>query len=215
MKKSGLKTKLRGEIHLAERERRARKKRFGVEFYDLLTNDKQKLLGVSAGTLFKGTQDEELKFAFERSRDDIAGMQLRKDEKQKELDILEIKGSHTLPSYTMGQKMSQAGQAVADAGVTAKLKTEMAFIDLEMKIRKETFGLEVFDLTKDSDEQGKSPMGSISSTISGISDQEKGIQAVIDQAKKDVAVIERKIREKEREMGMIDEELEPLSSSTE
>jgi hypothetical protein len=213
VKKSGLKTKLRGEIHLAEREGRTRKKQFGVELYDLLTNDKQTLLGVSAGTLFKGTQYEELKFALERSRDDIGAMQLRKDEKQKELDRLEIKGSHTMPSHTMGQKMSQAGKAVSDAGVSAKLKTQMALIDREMKIRKEFFGLEVFDLTRDTEEQRKGAVGSISSTISSMSDQEKGIQDVIDQAKNDVAAIEIKIRSKEREMGVIDEEMEPLSSS--
>ncbi len=211
MKKSGLKTKLRGEILLAEREGRARKKRFGVDLYDLLTNDKQTLLGVSAGTLFKGANDDgELKLALERSRDDIAGMQVRKDEKQKELDVLEIKGSHTMPSYTVGQKMSQAGRAVSDAGVAAKLRTQMALLDREMKIRKEEFGLEVFDLVKDSAESGKGPMASISS----VSVQEKGIQEVIDQAKNDVAAIETKMRSKEREIGMIDEELEPLAASS-
>jgi hypothetical protein len=215
VKKSGQKTKLRGEIHLAERESRARKKKFGVELYDLLSNDKQKLLGVSAGTLFKGTQDDELKFAFERARDEIARMQLRKDEKQKDLDVLEVKGSHTMPDHTIGQKMSKAGKAVTDAGVSAKLQTQMTLIDREMKIRKEQFGLEVFDVAKASDEKKEKGLkGSVSSAISNMSDHSKGIQAVIDLAKRDVAAIERTKQSKEREIGAIDEEMEPLTSTT-
>ena len=74
VKKSGQKTKIRGEMMLLEREANGRKKLFGIELYDLITNDKNKLLGVSAGTVFKG-KIEQLKEPFERAKDDISAKQ--------------------------------------------------------------------------------------------------------------------------------------------
>mmetsp|Transcript_131211 Transcript_131211/g.195535 ORF Transcript_131211/g.195535 Transcript_131211/m.195535 type:complete len:218 (-) Transcript_131211:216-869(-) len=211
MKKTGQKTKLRGEIALAGRQIVGRKKTFGIELYDLVTNDKQKLLSVAAGTAFKGQQDS-MKEPFERARDDIAGIQARKDIKQKDLDVLEVKGAHTLPDTTMGQKASKAGRAISEAGTGTKLRAEMALLDREMKIRKEQFGIEVFDLSVASDE-GSTKKG-IAKRVSAAmeSETEKVIQACIDQAKKDVAFIQTGITSKQREIGSIDEEMEPLAS---
>ena len=212
VKKSGQKTKLRADIALAEREAAARKKKFGVELYDVLTNDKQKLLGVSAGTLFKGT-NEDLKLSFEKARDDINGMHLRKDELQRKRDVLEVKGSHTMPDTTVGEKASKAGKAVADAATDTKLRGQMALIDREMRIRKEDFGLEVFDLAKASEAKEKGIKGTIANAVSKLSDHEKDIQSVIDLAKKDVEGINRKIESLQRQTGLLDSEMQPLSSS--
>ena len=77
VKNAAEKTKLRGDIALTQRGITARKKKFGEEFYDVLTNDKQKLLGgigVSAGTLSvfkKSSNDGTMQIAFETCRDDI------------------------------------------------------------------------------------------------------------------------------------------------
>jgi hypothetical protein len=211
IKKNGQKTKLRGEIALAERQINGQKKKFGIELYDLVTNDKQKLLSVAAGTAFKGQQDS-MKDPFERARDDIAGIQVRKDIKQKDLDVLEVKGAHTLPDATMGQKASKAGRAISEAGTGTKLRAEMALLDREMKIRKEQFGIEVFDLSVASDE-GDSKKG-IAKRVSAAmeSETEKVIQACIDQSKKEVASIQTRIASNRREIGNLDEEMEPLAS---
>mmetsp|Transcript_30351 Transcript_30351/g.56931 ORF Transcript_30351/g.56931 Transcript_30351/m.56931 type:complete len:220 (-) Transcript_30351:120-779(-) len=213
VKNSAQKTKLRADIALAERESNGRKKRFGVDMYDVLTNDKQKLLGVAAGTLFKGSQ-EELKAAFEKARDDIAGMQARKDELQKKRDVLEVKGAHTMPDTTIGEKANKAGKAVADAATDQKLRAQMALIDREMKIRKEEFGLEIFGYVEVSEEKKKGLKGAVTSAITNLSDHEKDIQSVIDTAKKDVDTIEKKIESLNRQMNILDSELEPLASSS-
>jgi hypothetical protein len=235
-KKQGQKTKLRGQILLAQRETIGRKKSFGVELYDLLTNDKEKLLGVSVGTLFKDQNTEELQAPFERAKDDIAVLQGRKDKKQRDLDVLEIKGHHTMPDETIGEKAKKAGQKVADASVQAKIKAQMALIDREMKIRKEKFGIEVFDLAKQSSSsspsssddanangdvgtqqqqqqlrEGGASKGSAIMDSSQMSDQEKEIQDLIDKAKHDVSLIEQKQKSLERDIGVIDEEMQPLS----
>ena len=207
MKNTGLKTKIHGEIALLEREATSRKKKFGVDLFDVLTQDKQKLLGVAAGTLFQGKQVD-LKEPFDKARDDIAGIQAKKDIKQKDLDVLEVKGSHTLPDSTMNDKVKKAGKAVADAGTSAKLKTEMALLDRDMKIRKEQFGLEVFELVKASDSKEKQGIsGAVQNALSNMSQQEKDIQACIDEAKADIALIEGKIESKRREIKMLDDEM--------
>ena len=207
MKKSGQKTKIRGEIALMEREINGRKKTFGIELYDMMTNDKNKLLGVAAGTLFKGHQME-LKEPFERARDDIAGIQARKDVKQKDLDVLEVKGASTMPDATLEQKMNKAGRAISNGASGTKLRGQMALLDREMKIRKEEFGIEVFDLS-----QGSKKNESGDSILSGLSEQEHDIQSCIDKAKEDVAAIHDRIKSKESEMSTLDEEMAPLASS--
>jgi hypothetical protein len=210
MKKTGQKTKLRGDIALIEREANGRKKRFGVDLYDSLTNDKNKLLGITAGTIFKG-QQEELKEPFDRARDDIVGVQARKDIKQKDLDVLEVKGAHTLPDTTIGQKFTKAGRSVSNAGTGSKLRAEMAMLDREMKIRKEQFGVEVFDLSKASEgKESKGIKGAVANALSGLTQQEKDIQAIVDVAKKEIGEMEGRINSKQTEIGMLTEEMQPL-----
>lgn len=210
VKKAGQKTKLRADIAMAEREVRGRQKKFGVDLYDVLTNDKQKLLGVSAGTLFKGKKDE-LKMAFERARDDIAGKLARKEELQRKRDVLEVKGAHTMPDTTVGEKMNKAGKAVADAGTDTKLRAQQALLDREIKIRKEEFGLEVFHVVKPSEQKDRGVKGALSNAISSLSEHEKDIQSIIDLAKKDVDAIDRKIQSLNRQMHMVDPESQPLA----
>eukprot|EP00934_Nitzschia_sp_Nitz4_P000994 Nitzschia sp. Nitz4//scaffold28_size193895//135550//136221//NITZ4_001675-RA/size193895-processed-gene-0.233-mRNA-1//1//CDS//3329546012//994//frame0 len=212
MKSNTKKLKLQGEVQLLQRDITSKKKKFGVELYDLLTNDKNKLLGISAGTLFKG-QQEELKEPFERARDDIASIRSRKDIKQRDLDVLEVKGAHTLPDYTMGQKVNKAGRAISNGAKGTKLQAEMALLDREIKVRKEQFGVEVFDLAKESEEKKtRNPVKQLSNAISNLSQQEKDIQTCIDKAKDLVATVESTIRSKQTEIHSLDEEMEPMMS---
>ena len=180
--------------------------------YNVLTNDKQKLLGISAGTMFKG-KHEEMKAAFERARDDIAGKLARKEELQRKRDVMEVKGSHTMPDTTVGEKMSKLGKSVSDASVDTKLRAQQALIDREIKIRKEEFGMEVFDVCQASEQKDKGIKGAISTAVSKLSDHEQDIQSIIDVAKRDVEIIEKKIDSLNRQMHFLDPEVEPLTSS--
>lgn len=209
-KKSAQKAKIRGEILVLERQAIGRKKQFGVVFYDLITNDKNMLLGVSAGTIFKGHR-EELKEPFERARDDIAGKQAQKDVHQKDLDVMEVKGAHTLPNATVGEKVNKAGAVMSNAASATKLNGKMALLDREMKIRKEQFGIEVFEhFSEPQDGKRPSMKKRLSEKLSGVTQHEKDIQACIDAAKWDVGEIEDKIKSKRTQMGFLDEETESL-----
>ena len=207
MKNKGLKTRCQAEIKLLERESNTRKKKFGVDLYDALTTDKKKMLNVVAGTIFKGKQAE-VKEPFEKAKDDIAGILAKKEIKNKEIAVLEAHGSHTLPDYSAGDKAKKAAKAVSDAGKEAKIKAEMALLDREAKIRKEQFGLEVYALTTASDESAKKGVkGAVKNALANLSEQEKEIQQVIDEAKADVALIEGKITSKQREINLLDDEM--------
>ena len=113
-KKAAQRAKLQGELALIEREKNRKAKDFGILLYDQISNDKNKILGVSAGTIFKGDRAF-IKEVFERARDDVNSHQVQKDIHQKDLDVLEVKGAHTLPDHTVGQKFNKAGAAVSNA----------------------------------------------------------------------------------------------------
>jgi len=210
VKNAAEKTKLRGDIALTQRGIMARKKKFGEEFYDILTNDKQNLLGVSAGTLSvfkKGGKNDELRAAFERARDEIRGKQASKEELQNRLDVMEVKGSHTMPDGTIGQKFSKTGKMLSNAGTGTKIRAQMTLIDREVKIRKEEFGLEVYDLAKTTENKEKNGIkGAISKAMTGLSDNEKEIQKVVDTAKKDVEAVEGRVKSLERQITFLDSE---------
>lgn len=218
VKSGGQKVKLQGEITFLRREITGRQKTFGVELYNLLTNDKNKLLGMSAGTLFKGQSEKqgELKDLFEGAREDIAAIEAKKDVKQKDLDVLEVKGAHTLPDSTMGQKANKAGRAFSNGAKATKLQTEMAWLDREIKVRKEQFGVDVYPVVQPTDEKDKSknPVKRLSDAMANMSQQEQDIQLCIDKAKEDVNKLEGKIRSKETEIHSLDGgESEPMVGS--
>lgn len=211
VKNTAERTKLRGDVALAQRGIAARKKKFGEEFYDVLTNDKQKVvLGVSTANLSifkKGAQNEELREAFERAREDMRVKQARKEELQNRLDIMEVKGTHTMPDGTIGQKLSKTGKMFSNAGTGTKIRAQMALIDREMKIRKEEFGVEVYELAKPTeDKQKKGLKGAISKAMTGLSDHDKDIQRVIDAAIKDVEAIEGRVTSLERQITFLESE---------
>lgn len=219
VKNAAEKTKLRGNIILESNKKEGRKKEFGIQFYDVLTNDKQRLLGAvsSSLTIFKkNPDDEDLGLAFEQANNDVRILKGRKEEFQQKLDIIEIKGSHTMPDVTLQQKISKNAKALTDAGNSTKIRAQMAIIDREIKIRKENFGVEVYDyvVVKTSDTEKKGLKKSISKVLTrtSINEHEKEIQKVIDVAKNDIETQEARVISLERQIALLDSEMEPLAS---
>lgn len=213
VKNTAEKTKLRGDILMTQRAILDRKKKFGVEFYDILTNVKQNLLGVTAGTLSvfkKGGTDDELRSEFERTRDDIRGKEARKQEFQSKLDILEVKGDrNVMPDTTIGQKMSKAGKIVSNAGTGTKIRGQMALVDREISSRKGEFGLSVYSMAKSTEDKAKKGLikGAISKAMTGLSDHEKAIQKIVDTARKNVEALESEVESLQRRIAIIDSEM--------
>lgn len=80
-------------------------------------------------------------------------------------------------------------------------KTDILFLEREIKTRKQAFGVEIYDL-----------MAELEASDMPASDKESKIRSSFDQARKDIAVIEAKKECKKEEMAVLDPEA--TSSST-
>jgi len=80
-------------------------------------------------------------------------------------------------------------------------KTDILFLEREIKTRKQAFGVEIYDL-----------MAELEASDMPASEKESKIRSSFDQARKDIAVIEAKKECKKEEMAVLDPEA--TSSST-
>lgn len=88
--------------------------------------------------------------------------------------------------------------------VSIVLQTDIVFLDREIKTRKQTFGIEIYDLMEDLE------------TNDGLSvqDKEAKIRAAFDAARKDIAVIQAKKECKKEEMAVLEAESNAESSGS-
>jgi hypothetical protein len=179
-KNATIKTKIKAELALLDRDEKARQKKFGVEIFNLLTaSDKET----------ECFQEAQANVMVEGCKADIQALLAQKEEKnQKQADIATSRGAAP-PSVTTSEKFKQAGSRMSECGTDAKLSVEKTMLDSKVKARKEKFGVEVYDLVATAD-------GTPSST-------EEGIQACINTAKKDVDHIRTKKEKKEAEIAAL------------
>lgn len=92
--------------------------------------------------------------------------------------------------------MKKAGNTVVYAGAKTMLKTDIVFLDREIKMRKQKFGIEIYDLMEELEmNEGLS-----------VSEKEARIRQSFDHARKDIAVISAKKECKKEEMTVLDAE---------
>lgn len=80
--------------------------------------------------------------------------------------------------------------AVADTGAKTMLKTDMVFLERDIKTRKEAFGVEIYDILKTSD-----------SGAAGVASE---IQTAFERCQNDIGHLETKVSSKKEEMRAID-----------
>jgi len=203
VKSAGTQTKLKGEIALHEREKTARKKRFGVELYELLAADKGAAFSIKAPAIFHANE-EQIRIPFEQCQADLTEMQVTRNHHEQQIDMLRVNRDRAVPAFTARDKMNQAGQWMSSTTNEGKLQAQIALLDRQMKQRKETFGLDVFDLLEYAPERNgspkKGPKGAFSGAFSKFSEKEKLIEEVVASAKKDVDFIQRRIEFKQNQI---------------
>mmetsp|Transcript_6023 Transcript_6023/g.8249 ORF Transcript_6023/g.8249 Transcript_6023/m.8249 type:complete len:141 (-) Transcript_6023:473-895(-) len=93
------------------------------------------------------------------------------------------------------EKMKKAGRNIVDTGAKTMLKTDIVFLEREIKSRKQQFGVEVYELMEQLE------------VDTGMSTEEKEakIRLAFDRARKDIAVVQAKIECKEEEMTVLNE----------
>lgn len=214
---AGQRAKLNGEILLIDRDLVARKKLFGVEIYDAIDTieKKNKEAVLSTPNLFKGIE-KQIREPLEVCRDEIRVMEGDMASKVSEQTHLEVKRER--------DTKANIGTWVSRSGTDAKLSVEIAFLERQIKIRKEKFGLDIWDTiaqptslvenitTETKKEAGlgkvkgavgglaKGVTSKISSGLGMLSADERTIQDMVEKAKEDVTSMERS---KARKLDMI------------
>mmetsp|Transcript_24762 Transcript_24762/g.35435 ORF Transcript_24762/g.35435 Transcript_24762/m.35435 type:complete len:160 (-) Transcript_24762:176-655(-) len=102
---------------------------------------------------------------------------------------------HTfLDTFKSGSK--RFASLVADTGAKTMLKTDVAFLERDIKNRKHTFGIQIYDILQQQQSSSTSP----SDTIFSASDE---IQKAYEECKLDIETLEKKIDKKRVEMSAI------------
>lgn len=203
---------------MVEREMTARKKQFGIDLWDLISSNNQKRQNdlIAAPALFKG-MEEKIKAPLDECSKDIALLKGSLAEKESEFYKLQVKRESTLGGGI--------GTWVSNSSAETKLKAQMALLERDIKIRKEKFGVDIWELVSENssmaetiskETKNKGALGSIGGAIGGfgkgikggaasglgkLSKDERAIQDCVDKAKEDIGYLQRS---KDRKQSMID-----------
>lgn len=207
-------TKLRGEIVLLEREQQARKKQFGVDLWDVIDSVETRRQHDILPTpfLFKGIE-EKIKKPLEDCSRDTAAIYSSISEKETDLEVVQARRARTADSGV--------GSWISNGSQETKLQAELALLKRNAKIRKEEFGVEIWESvsedksitatvareTKDKGGAlgkvggaiggiGKTVASGVTSGLGKLSDNERAIQACVKQAKDDMEYLQRSIERK-------------------
>eukprot|EP00587_Corethron_hystrix_P011645 CAMPEP_0113310608 /NCGR_PEP_ID=MMETSP0010_2-20120614/8186_1 /TAXON_ID=216773 ORGANISM="Corethron hystrix, Strain 308" /NCGR_SAMPLE_ID=MMETSP0010_2 /ASSEMBLY_ACC=CAM_ASM_000155 /LENGTH=117 /DNA_ID=CAMNT_0000166099 /DNA_START=221 /DNA_END=574 /DNA_ORIENTATION=+ /assembly_acc=CAM_ASM_000155 len=91
--------------------------------------------------------------------------------------------------------MKAAGKSIVDSGAKTMLKTDVVFMEREIKNRKQAFGVEIYELMEALETDN---------TLS-VEEKEGSLRMAFDRARKDVALIYVKIDHKFEEMRILEE----------
>jgi len=191
-------TKLQGEVLLHEREIKARQQRFGVELFDLLSSEKGAFVIKTPG-IFQANQ-EQVKGPFERCRNDVDAFQMEKNAHQEQIDFFQSSKERAAPAYSARDKVAKASEWVSNTGNEGKLHAHVVLLDRKIKQRKQEFGVEVYDLLEYKPAESGGVKGAVSNTFSKFNQKEKEIEQCVEQVKKDVAFIQRRIQFKQEQI---------------
>ena len=164
------KAQLGAEIKLIERERNQRIKALGVELYDLIRN--------SQDATIPHVLQTSIQAPLEACTTDVRKMKTEVVEQKNDKELIEVR-----PDKDKGPLERRVG----DRATITKINTRIAYLEREMRLRKEKFGLQVWDTV--SEPAWLQSSGSFSSP-------ELAIQQCVDQAKDDIQQIDKRIQTK-------------------
>lgn len=148
VKNTGIKTKLRADIVLQDREMVQRKQQLGVELYNLLVvlekSKRQQGLKIATPAMFHAKQDS-IKVPLDACRADVGVLEDRKEALEQELVHMEANRDRARMARTNSEHVQQVANRVSDSAREAKIHVHMKLLDREIMQRKELFGLQVYD----------------------------------------------------------------------
>jgi hypothetical protein len=132
---------LNAEIALIDREMTAQKKAFGIALYDIIDKQHKRKQKSSSDNSFIPlempgifqTIENEIREPWEKYSREIRDMERDKKDLETQVAVLEA------------SKEEGMSKRLSDGAKTAECNVKIAYLDREMKIRKEQFGLAVYD----------------------------------------------------------------------
>mmetsp|Transcript_15628 Transcript_15628/g.29637 ORF Transcript_15628/g.29637 Transcript_15628/m.29637 type:complete len:238 (-) Transcript_15628:154-867(-) len=219
--------KLTGEIALIDRQITTRKKAFGVELYDVIDKqEKQKNNGsgsmLQTPEIFK-TIEHEIKEPLEKFSKAIRVLELKKRGVENEVELVGARQYRDVGTPAS----AGVGKNVAEKAKEAQLFVQIKYLDRQMLIQKEQFGLAVWDMVSEQqwihealvdETKNKSGLGIITGTVEGltkgirgtvvktlgaVSSDEREVAACVNKTKEDVKSMMENKQRKERAVADI------------
>lgn len=219
MKNTGIKAKLQGECTLLDREAKARKAKFGIDLYDLMREqEKAPVMGGVLGSKSKansagapGSFKSRIKEHWELVRGDIKAIEDKQEAMRLEKVHEEVRRERGMPAVTAKEKMANAGSAVSSRTKETKLLAQITMMDRDVRLRKEKFGVDVYEAAVEVVGKGNTGFKSgVKNAVRGglmkVSEHEQRIQHCVEVAAREVGTIERSKQTRMREIEQLDEE---------
>jgi len=140
VKKAAALSKLKYDTVLLDRQIEAEKKKLGDELF--------KVMFEAGDDNDNGTKNEIPASIYLACRDDISNLVEKRQARLEELEHIEAKREERGRDSTAadgGGAAKAAGQWISTGASATKLRTEIAYYDREIRLRKEIFGVQVFD----------------------------------------------------------------------
>jgi hypothetical protein len=180
VKKAAAKTKLRADMVMLDREIETVKKKLGGELFTVLFNQEH---GSGQNNDWFQQQHEKLVSIYMACKEDVMSFVTKKQSKGELMDVLEEKREAPATQISASQKAK-------NAMVSAKVQAEIAYYDREIKVRKEIFGIQVFEELGLMDEAMREPSDSSEFDMEGKNDE---VLSVLEGCVADVRrILERK-----------------------
>jgi hypothetical protein len=158
---------LGAEIKLVERERTQRIQALGVELYDVTRKHQVVTLP---------NVQRALKTPLDACTTDVRKMEAEVAEQKNDRELIEVR-----PDKDKGS----IGRRVGDQASITKIATRIAFLEREMRLRKQKFGVQIWDVVSQ-------PQWLRPSSDSSLSEQELEVEACVNKAKDDIRLIDDK-----------------------
>ncbi|KAL3919622.1 MAG: hypothetical protein SGILL_003665 [Bacillariaceae sp.] len=167
------KAQLAAEIKLVERERTQRLQTMGVELYDLIDAQRKSQDSPSEGKI--RNVEKVLQVPLEKCSTDVRKWDLEVAEQQNTRELILVRPDKDKESLS---------RRVGDQASMTKIATRIVFLQREMRLRKQEFGIQVWDVV--------SQPQWLHGDSCGLSKEELAVQACVNKAKDDIRLIEEK-----------------------
>jgi hypothetical protein len=195
-----MKGKLRADILLLDREMAARKRAFGVTMYDQVSPLTQ------SADFYAASDDltNMLKPPLIRAQREIQALAGKRVKLMEALAAAEANRAAAFPTKaeTVGQRLTNFGRASVLHGGETKIKAELAIVDMTIKGFKQGFGVELFDLLAEAEDQR------------GYLPTDRAVRNMYDTCRGDIQRLQDKRNEKGEEIVALGGTAPPLAGSS-